>query len=114
MNQTDYLQMSLDQLGSNTDITTKYFNKIEISLYRGKINGTDLNGCQIKLDQKSKGGLRVHIESGCGSFVPEKPNPGGCNNFRYFSNFPGKMCLPTHRCTMNKTSTTQLWFGKKP
>ena len=116
VNQTDYLQMLLDQLGSNTDITTKYFNKIEISLSRGKINGTDLNGCQIKVGQRTGKGLRVHIESGDGAlFVPEKPNAGHCNSFRYFSNFLSKQCLlPTHRCTQNEKSTSQLWFGKKP
>ncbi|CAB4034790.1 Hypothetical predicted protein [Paramuricea clavata] len=114
VNQTDYLQMSLNQLGSNTDITTKYFTKIEVS-YRGKINGTDLNGCQIKVGQKADKGLRVRIESDGALFVPEKPNARNCHSFRYFSDLTGKQCLlPTHRCTQNENSTSQLWFGKKP
>ena len=111
VNQTDYLQMSLDELGLNKDITTHNPNT-DISSYRGEIYKTDLKGCKIKLHQDGKG-LHPHIDNQAPcAFVPEG-KPSGCNHFHYFTTFGKTACLmASHRCTENQQSTSQLWFGK--
>ena len=109
VNQTDYLQISLEELETK-DFTT-YSPDTEMSSYRGKINEIDLRGCKIKLHQDNKC-FHVHVEakSGC-AFVPAG-KPSGCNKFNYFSEFGKAACIvSTHRCTQDQTSTSQLWFG---
>ena len=111
VSQTDYLQMSLDELGLNKDITTHNPNKDMIS-YRGKIDEKDLRECKIKLHQDGKG-LHVHIDNkdACVFFPASKP--AGCSHFHYFSYFEEEACsLSTHRCTQYQHSTSQLWFGQ--
>ena len=107
VNQTDYLQISLNALGANIDITTKNPN-IDIFSPQGKINGIRLEGCEIKLHQSNTQGLHVHTDH-C-SIIPPQNH---CRNFRYFSFFSAEDCLThTHRCTQNRQSTSQIWFGQ--
>ena len=108
VNQTDYLQISLNVLGADMDITTKDPNK-DISSSQGKINGIGLHGCTIKIHQNGNEGLHVHTDN-C-NFRPSKQL---CQGFRYFSFFQNRDCIePTHRCTQNMQSTSQIWFGQK-
>ena len=97
VNQTDYLQISLKNL--NKDISSS----------QGKINGIGLHGCTIKIHQNGNEALHVHTDN-C-NFRPSKQL---CQGFRYFSFFQNRDCIePTHRCTQNMQSTSQIWLGKK-
>ncbi|XP_028410788.1 uncharacterized protein LOC114533469 isoform X2 [Dendronephthya gigantea] len=111
VNSLDYLQISLDDLGNDKDITTNDPNQ-EVLTFEGRINEKSLTGCKVKLHQDSKG-LHVHLDhlENC-PFSPERPNV--CSGkFHYFGYFPESSCLmPTHHCTQNVNSTTQLWFGQ--
>ena len=98
---TDYLQMPF----LKKDITIDDTNE-NVLTYRGQINGNNLQPCKIRLHQYSNKGLHVHIEGNSCAFAPKDP----CKSFRYFSYYPCSS-MPTHRCTKNKHSTTQLWFG---
>lgn len=106
---SDYLLISLNDLGSDKDITKNDPNK-DMSTFEGKIDKKSLAGCKITLHQDNKG-LHVHLDkqAPC-AFTPTKPEH--CDKFHYFSYFPESSCLmETHRCTQNVNSTTQLWFG---
>ena len=110
LDQTDYLQIPLDQLGNLRYVTTNDPNN-NLSFYRGTINHKDLKGCNIKLHQNGGEGFHVHIdeEDNCAF----KPQESLCDKFRYFSHFPTPQCIEqTHRCSSGPYSTSQLWFGK--
>jgi hypothetical protein len=125
VNQTDYLQMSLDeeQLKKYITSSSKEENEISASNYSGKINERDLKGCKIKLHQDDNDeGFHVHIDKGvgeaCTTFkaAAAELSENECKHFRYFSYYgSSQQCLlQTHNCTKKNTSTSQLWFGKKP
>ena len=110
LDQTDYLQIPLDQLGNLRYVTTNNPDN-DLTSYRGTINHKDLKGCEIKLHQNVEEGLHVHIEEedNC-AFEPQDEL---CDKFRYFSHFPKLECNEqTHRCSREHSSTSQLWFGK--
>ena len=106
VNQTDYLQISLDELEPNRDLTTQKPHK-DISTSEGKVNGIAVQ-CTINLHQSGGKGLHVHTDN-----CDFKPTGSLCGGFRYFSFFPSGDCMEqTHRCTRNGQSTSQIWFGQ--
>ena len=91
VNQTDYLQISLDELESNRELTTQNPNT-DISSSEGKVNGIALE-CKIKIHQNDGEGLHVHTDD-----CDFNPTQNLCSGFRYFSFFPSGDCMEqTHR-----------------
>jgi hypothetical protein len=110
VNQTDHLQVPLQQFAPNNDFTTTSPNDVA-SFTRGQVQGINLNECETKLHQDGKC-MHVHIthKNNC-EFLPAS-KPSGCSKFDYFGEHNGMNCIvPTHRCTKDVNSTTQFWFG---
>ncbi|CAB4036573.1 PREDICTED: uncharacterized protein LOC107347374 [Paramuricea clavata] len=118
MEKLDYVQIRLGNISQDVlELNNNHTSYVTIGEGHGKIGGYDLNGCQVKLHQRPKRPLHVHIRHS----IPDgkckvSANDSSCTNGdKYFDNYasPSDCVKKVHRCVQNANSTTQLWFGMR-
>ena len=104
-------------------LTWMFFNLGDFSFYismdlgRGKIGGSDLSYCQIKLYQDLGHPLHVVFANFDFGFSPACTHnlfPRILGGFGFFGGFNhlSDEVKEFHRCVTNENSTTQLWFWR--
>ena len=114
----DYVQIRLGNISHDVlELNKGHTSYVTVGEGHGKIGGYDLNGCQVKLHQKSNRPLHVHVRHEIAdSKCKVSANNSSCTNAdKYFDCYasPSECVKKVHRCVQNANSTTQLWFGMR-
>ena len=113
---SDYVQIPLWKINTNVLQLLKYSRGIIIDQGGGKVGGSDLTRCRIRLYQNLDQPLHVffgYIHADAISACANNPFLRFQSDFVYFGGFNhlSDEVKEFHRCATNENSTTQLWFG---